>query len=101
MAEAVSISFASSIYDAEAIQKAAYKSINFITVDIQPVSEIIQCSLTPNIGVSDAQFYHSVEEFKKEVLDQQLRLKLKAETEPVRNLILGIAFSNTGLQGSE
>ena len=101
MAEAVRIGFASSIYDVEAIQKAAYKSINFLTVDIQPVSESIQCSLSPNIGVSDAQFYHSVEEFKKEVLDQQLRLKIKAETEPVRNLILGIAFSNTGLQGGE
>ena len=101
MAKAVSISFASSIYDVEAIQKAAYKAINFVTVDIQLISESIQCSLTPNIGVSDAQFSHSVEEFKKEVLDQQLRLKLKAETEPVRNLILGIAFSNTGLQGGE
>lgn len=101
MAEAVIISFASSIYDAEAIQKAAYKAINFFTVNIQPTPESIQCSLTPNIGVSHAQFSHSVEEFKKEVLDQQLRLKLNAETEPVRNLILGIAFSNTGLQGGE
>ena len=101
MAENVSISFASSIYDAESIQKAAYKSINFITVDIQPFSDNLECSLTANIGVSDAQFAHSVEEFKKEVLDQQLRLKIKAETEPVRNLILGIAFSNTGLQGGE
>lgn len=97
----VILCFSDGMYEVEAIQKAAYKAINFITVDIQPDSNSVKCSLTPNIGVSDAQFTHSVEEFKKEVLDQQLRLKLKAETEPIRNLILGIAFSNTGLQGGE
>ncbi|MCX8519407.1 MAG: hypothetical protein ORN21_04635 [Methylophilaceae bacterium] len=100
MAESVNISFARLIYDVEAIQKATYKAMNFITLDIQLTSTDIQCLLTPNIGGgSEAQFSHAVEEFKKEVLDQQLRIKLKAETESVRNLILGIAFSNTDLQG--
>jgi His-Xaa-Ser system protein HxsD len=42
-----------------------------------------------------------VESFKKEVLDQDLRLKLKAETEPIRNLILAHAFSKTGLIADE
>jgi len=37
-------------------------------------------------------------DFKKEILDQNLRLKIKRETEPMRNLILGYVFSKTGLQ---
>jgi len=36
--------------------------------------------------------------FKRELLDQQLRLSIKKETEPQRNLILAYAFSKTGLQ---
>jgi His-Xaa-Ser system protein HxsD len=95
------LNFPSSIYDAEAIQKSAYKSLNLFTLDLQSSAEAFNCKLTANNGVSDELFAHAVEEFKKEVLDQQLRLKLKAETESVRNLILGIAFSNTGLQGGE
>ena len=34
-----------------------------------------------------------LEAFKKNLVDEQLREKLKAETENERNLILGIAFS--------
>ena len=44
---------------------------------------------------------HYVDEFKKEVLDQHLRIKVKNETEAVRNLVLGIAFSNSGLLANE
>lgn len=101
MAADVNLNFSSSLYDAEAIQKSAYKLLNFFTLDLQTSSETFGCKLTANNGISDELFAHAVEEFKKEVLDQQLRLKLKAETESVRNLILGIAFSNTGLQGGE
>ncbi len=97
----VLLNFPSSLYDGEAIQKSAYKSLNLFTIDLQSSAEAFNCKLSANNGVSDELFAHAVEEFKKEVLDQQLRLKLKAETESVRNLILGIAFSNTGLQGGE
>lgn len=90
-----------SIYSIDAIEMAAYRASNFFTTNFSKVDGKISCSLTANIGVSDNQFSHAIEDFKKEVLDQQLRIKLKAETEPIRNLILGIAFSNTGLQDSE
>ena len=39
-----------------------------------------------------------INEFKRELLDQQLRISIKKETEPQRNLILAYAFSKTGLQ---
>lgn len=95
------ITFDEKMYDVEAIQKAAYRSVNAFTIDINIADGKINCLLKPNISASEAGFAHGVEEFRKDVLDQQLRIKLKAETEPVRNLILGIAFSNTGLQGGE
>jgi len=101
MTEHMQITFDEKSYNVEAIQKAAYRSLNIFTVDISITDGKINCLLQPNIGTSEAGFAHSVEEFKKDVLDQHLRIKLKAETEPIRNLILGIAFSNTGLQGGE
>ncbi len=38
-----------------------------------------------------------LENFKKEVLDQDLREKIAKETEEVRNLILAHAFSKTSI----
>jgi len=40
----------------------------------------------------------NLENFKRELLDQQLRKQIKEETEPVRNLILAYAFSRSTLQ---
>jgi His-Xaa-Ser system protein HxsD len=82
----VSLTFDERIYGIEAIQKAAYRSINLFSVDFSIASHNIQ---------------HYLNEFKKEVLDQHLRIKIKNESESTRNLILGIAFSNSGLQSNE
>lgn len=95
------ITYDNNFYDVVAIQKAAYRLSHVFTIDISILEGKINCLLKPNIMASEAGFNQGIEEFKKDVLDQQLRLKLKAETEPIRNLILGIAFSNTGLQGDE
>lgn len=96
-----SLTYDERFYFVEAIQKAAYRSLNSLSVDISICDGMVTCALNPNIGLSEAAFLYAVQEFKKDVLDQHLRLKLKAETEPIRNLILGIAFSNTGFQRGE
>ncbi len=88
-------------YSVVAIQKAAYRLLNHIIVDISFLESQIICLLQPTPKTSVEGFDHYVIEFKKEILDQQLRLKIKAETEDLRNLILGIAFSKTGFQASE
>ncbi len=85
------------LYDPQAIQKAAYVGLSAFTLDLQIKGEQLRCTLLCNLTTSAEAYEQAVEEFRKNVLDHQLRLKLKAETEPVRNLILGIAFSNTGL----
>lgn len=87
----------SQIYSVEAIQKAAYRCINQIAVELSADGNQVACRITPNIGVTDNAFSLAVEEFQKHVLDYQLRNKIKVESEPLRNLILGVAFSRTSL----
>jgi len=53
--------------------------------------------LSSNIGVDEQSFLSAVQEFKKDALDYQLRHRLAVETQPIKNLILGLAFSKTGL----
>lgn len=95
------LDFDERVYSVEAVQKAAYRLMNSIVVDISIKNGKILCKVNPSIGIDPVGLEKSLQEFKKEVLDQHLRLKIKSETEQVRNLIIGIAFSNTGLQSSE
>lgn len=101
MTENITLYFDQSIYYIDAIEKAAYRASSYFTSNLSKVDTKVSCTLTANVGINNDQFTQAIEEFKKDILDQQLRIKLKAETEPIRNLILGIAFSNTGLQSSE
>jgi His-Xaa-Ser system protein HxsD len=93
--------FDEKIYSIEAIQKAAYRYINSFTLDLSLSKGKTNCLLVPNKDLGQEEFEEIVDDFKKEILDQHLRLRIKSETEPVRNLILGIAFSNTTLQSVE
>ncbi|WEX15021.1 His-Xaa-Ser system protein HxsD [Pseudomonas fluorescens] len=85
------------LYDAQVLQKAAYRSINALTVEITPEGGQFVCALSSNIGVDEQSFLSAVQEFKKDALDYQLRHRLAVETQPIKNLILGLAFSKTGL----
>ncbi|EJN39138.1 hypothetical protein PMI38_01371 [Pseudomonas sp. GM84] len=85
------------LYDAQVLQKAAYRSINALTVDIVSDGGQLICALSSNIDVDEQSFLHAVQEFKKDALDYQLRHRLAIETLPIKNLILGLAFSKTGL----
>ena len=67
MTEHMQITFDEKLYDVEAIQKAAYRSLNVFTVDITITDGKINCLLKPNISASEAGFAHGVEEFKKDV----------------------------------
>ena len=85
------------LYDAQVLQKAAYRSINVLTVDITSDGKQFVCALSSNIGMDEQSFLSAVQEFKKDALDYQLRHRLAVETQPIKNLILGLAFSKTGL----
>ena len=99
--ESIALVFDERLFSVEAVQKAAYRFIHLFAMDMNLIDGKIYCTLTPSQVHSSEGVKHYISEFKKEVLDQHLRIKIKAETEDVRNLILGIAFSSSGLLGSE
>jgi His-Xaa-Ser system protein HxsD len=88
-----------SAYSVDSIQRAAYRFSDRLAIDLAQTSEGFLCTLL----ISD-EFSESVDEiaveFRNEVLDQVLRERIRSETEGVRNVILALAFSNTGLTDS-
>jgi His-Xaa-Ser system protein HxsD len=94
----VQLRFDPSVYALEAVQKAAYRFIDRLTIviAIQDSQQVCDIELVPGISTP---IEHLVADFQREMLDQQLRLQIKNETTDVRNLILSFAFSRTGLQG--
>lgn len=88
----------SSVYSLEAVQKAAYRFIDRLTILISQIDGQILCDIDPVANLARP-LDEVLADFKRELLDQQLRSQIKAETEPVRNLILALAFSRSGLQG--
>ena len=85
-------------YAVEAVQKAAYQLIDRLVVVVSTQNDSISCEIE-SISGQEQDLDASVQDFKRELIDQQLRLKIKAETEDVRNLILAYTFSRSGLQG--
>ena len=87
-----------SVYAVEAIQKAAYRFIDRLVVVIGQDEKHVFCDIEP-VPTLQQPYEAVLASFKQELLDQQLRMQIKKETEPVRNLILSLAFSRSGLQG--
>jgi His-Xaa-Ser system protein HxsD len=86
------------VYSIEAVQKATYRFIDRFSAVISLDGQKILINLSVDEKhISSAESI--VADFHKELIDQNLRLKIKAETESVRNLILAYTFSKTGLQG--
>jgi len=86
-----------SIYSIEAVEKAAYRFIDRISVLTSQEDGNFLLDITFN--TENLTVIQSIlDDFKKELLDQNLRLKIKSETEATRTLILSFVFSKTGLQ---
>ncbi len=93
--EAVEISFDRSITELDALQRAVYAVADLMTVDIRASGTDYVCTLFPRrAGLDENMLKHRI---RAEVIDQALRLRIAKETEPIRNLIFALAFSETGL----
>lgn len=86
------------VYRLEAVQKAAYRFIDRMTILISQAGDSVVCEMTVVKGGGEPS-ETLIADFKRELLDQALRLQIKEETAPARDLILAYAFSRTGLQG--
>lgn len=100
-ANAATLIFDRGVYSVAAVKKAAYRYIDSFAVDISVSSEKVECVLHFELSADQAARESLIRDFRKEVLDQDLRERLKVETEAVRNLILAHAFSKTGLAVDE
>jgi His-Xaa-Ser system protein HxsD len=81
----------------DALQRALYRMSDRVVGEIttKPRGGHISCHLSPlnDADVTDA----VVAEFRIEALDEVLRARVREETREVRNLILAVAFSKSGL----
>ncbi len=95
------IRFDQNVFDLLAIKKAAYRYLDEFAVNIVLEGPQIICSLRFPSSTDPERAAYLLNEFRKEVLNQDLRERVKVETEPIRRLILAHAFSNTGIAGYE
>jgi len=96
--EATEISFDGSTTELDALQRAVYAVADLMTVDIRASGTDYICALFPRrSGLDQDTLKHRI---RAEVTDQSLRLRIARETEPIRNLIFALAFSETGLADS-
>jgi His-Xaa-Ser system protein HxsD len=91
--------FDSEVYKLTAVKKAAYKYGNVFHIMIEETDGFILVSLRPTSSNSDPE--ETVGRFCNEVLDQELREEIAAETNGIRDLLLAHAFSKTSLIDSE
>jgi His-Xaa-Ser system protein HxsD len=90
--------FDATSHSADAIQRAAYRFCDRICIELVSDEAAHRCTLK---AVGDASLDALIGDFRTEVLDQVLRERIRAETEPIRTMILAQAFSKTGVVDSQ
>ena len=95
------VRFDLAVFRVDAVKAACYRFMDRFSSAIEIRDGAICCLLQFDSKFAEALVASEIENLKKEVLDQELRLKVKTETEPIRNLILAHAFSKTGLIADE
>jgi His-Xaa-Ser system protein HxsD len=84
--------------DLDALQRSAYAVAAEMTIDIRAAGSDYVCTLLPREHAPADDLKHR---FRAEVNDQILRARIGQETEPLRNLVFALAFSQTGLADSD
>lgn len=79
----------------DAVQRAAYRFSDRLSCDVSEGAERIEVTVYFDHDAEEAEAL--LADFRNEVLDQVLRERIRAETGDVRNLVLALAFSKTGL----
>jgi His-Xaa-Ser system protein HxsD len=89
------LSFDRSIASPDAIQRAVYRLSDRLSCDIVARESVVEVTVHPIDP--DAPLEQLLGDLRNEVLDQTLRERVREETTDVRNLVLSLAFSKTGL----
>jgi len=91
--------FDRNVYRLAAVKKAAYKYGDRFHVLIEETDDFVSVSLRPMSSNNDPEA--AAGSFCNEVLDQELREEIAAETSGIRDLLLAHTFSKTSLIDSE
>ena len=98
-ARTVTIRVDSRLYSIDVVQRAAFRCTDLASFQFSVLSDeafAVTATVKPSLAIA----LHEVESrFHNELLDQQLRQRIAAETKTERDLILAYAFSNTRLLG--
>lgn len=97
----ICVVFDTRVYSLTVVKKAAYRFLKTFVTEIAQEGDSWICTLRFPKAMSAPEIEQASLDLQAEVLDQDLRATISRETEPVRNAILALAFSRTGLQGSE
>jgi len=95
----ITLAFDQATVDLDALQRSAYAVAAEMTVDIRVCGADYVCTLFPR--TRDTTGDELKHRFRAEVNDQILRVRIAKETEPLRNLVFALAFSQTGLAEAE
>ncbi len=84
-----------SIYSVDVVEAAAYRFIDRLSILISKTGNRLELeiSVDASTGMDD----ELLQDFKKELTDQNLRKRIRSETEQTRNLIIAYTFSRSGL----
>ena len=94
-AAGITVAFDQATVDLDALQRSAYAMAAEMTVDIRVSGADYACTLfSRGRDTTGDELKHR---FRAEVNDQILRVRIAKETEPLRNLVFALAFSQTGL----
>ncbi len=90
------LTFDLACHSSDAVQRALYRFSDRLTGQVSVRDGTVDCIV--EIDVNDQQEADRVVgDLRNEVLDQALRERIRAETAEERNLILALAFSDSGL----
>lgn len=95
------VRFSATVYHLDTVKKAAYRFLDRFSPNFRVDGDNIICDLLFPASDSDSEVQDTVAEFRQEVLDQDLRRTVAAETSGLRNAILSIAFAPSKLQDRE
>lgn len=89
--------FPLAMFNLEALKRAAYVLMPRASIAFDVSNSEVRCTITPTSPKEEPDLIER--DFRREVVDNDLRISIEARTEPMRNAILGLTFSRTGLQG--
>jgi His-Xaa-Ser system protein HxsD len=93
----IAVDFESSIQSIDALDAAAYRLIGIASCQIDRIANRYVCRLTPSVSSPKRDTLSAdglKERFLNLVADENLRARVAAKTEGVRNVILALAFGS-------